>query len=437
VEGEGRPDQEGLDLGGRGLRGRGGVDEEEQGEGERAHGTKGRAAPQPTARPSPHGRRRGYAAALLAAALRQWGNLSLTGCFKAPPLSPPAVPDAPPSDAAEQSARDAGLRYVSDAAPGISRRRRGRGFSYHHPDGSLVSDAERERAESLVIPPAWEDVWVCADPSGHLQATGRDEKGRKQYRYHPEWQRVRNEAKFSRMVPVGEALPDLRERVDRDLRRRGLSREKVLALAVRLLDQTLIRIGNPEYAEDGSYGLTTLRDRHVAFEGESMLFSFVGKSGKEHALTLRDRRLARMVKACRDIPGYTLFQYRTEGGGRDAIDSGDVNAYLRETIGEAVSAKDFRTWGGTVLAAKAFRARGGAATETEAEAHAREVCKEVAAALGNTVAVCRSYYIHPGIPEAYREGELLAALRRRNGGNTPAGLDPTEAAVIGLLRERD
>jgi len=353
-----------------------------------------------------------------------------------PPLAAPLVP-ASPSDAAAQSARAAGLRYVTDAEPGITRRRRGRGFSYHLPDGSLASDAERQRAEALVIPPAWEDVWVCLDPDGHLQATGRDEKGRKQYRYHPEWQRTRNEAKFSRMIPFGEALPALRERVEGDLRRRGLPREKVLALAVQLLDQTLIRIGNTEYAEDGSYGLTTLRDRHVDFEGEAVRFSFVGKSGKEHALTLKDRRLARMVKACRDIPGYTLFQFRTEDGGRDAIDSGDVNAYLREATGEPVSAKDFRTWGGTVLAAKAFRARGGAETDAEAEAHAREVCKEVADALGNTVAVCRSFYIHPAIPEAYREGALLAALRRRNGGNTPAGLDPAEAAVIGLLRERE
>lgn len=335
----------------------------------------------------------------------------------------------------ERSAEAAGLVYVSDAEPGITRRRRGTGFSYHYPDGSLVTGAERERIEALAIPPAWEDVWICPLPEGHLQATGRDDAGRKQYRYHPEWQRARNEAKFDRLVAFGEALPLLRSRVEADLNRRTLDREKVLALAVRLLDEMLIRIGNPEYAEGGSYGLTTLRDRHVDFEGDVVRFSFVGKSGKEHELTLEDRRLARLVKACRDIPGYTLFQYYTDSG-KDAIDSGDVNAYLRETTGEAFSAKDFRTWGGTVLAARALGARGGASDPDEADAHVREVCQEVSEALGNTVAVCRSYYIHPYVLESYREGTLTEVLKHRNRGNTPAGLEPTEAAVIALLRDR-
>ena len=337
-----------------------------------------------------------------------------------------------PQDAAEV----AGLVYVSDAEPGIARRRRGRGFSYHHPDGDPVSDAERARIEALAIPPAWDDVWICARPNGHLQATGRDEKGRKQYRYHPDWAEVRGRVKFNRMIPFGEALPALRRRVEHDLRRRDLDRDKVVALAVRLLDETLVRIGNPEYAaSNDSYGLTTLRDRHVDFDGSEVRFTFVGKSGKEHALSVRDRKLARLVKQCRDIPGYTLFQYHTADGKR-AIGSGDVNAYLRETTGEAFSAKDFRTWGGTVLAAKALVVRGEAEDEAAADRHCADVVKEVAAALGNTVAVCRKYYVHPDIVDAYCEGSLLDAMKRRHAGNTPAGLEPEEAAVLTVLKER-
>lgn len=336
----------------------------------------------------------------------------------------------------EGAAEAAGLVHVTDRMPGLTRRRRGTGFSYHHPDGRLVGEEERRRIEALAIPPAWQEVWICPLPNGHLQATGRDERGRKQYRYHAAWRRARSEAKFDRMAAFGEALPALRQRVEADLSRRRLDRRKVLALAVRLLDETLVRIGNPEYARDNaSYGLTTLRDRHVAFEGSEVRFAFVGKGGKEHEVALRDRRLARLVRACRDIPGYTLFQYYTEAG-KEHIDSGDVNAYLREATGEAFSAKDFRTWGGTVLAARALRARGEAAGEKEAEAAVREVVKEVAAALGNTVAVCRTYYIHPRVLEAYREGALLAALRRRHRGNTPAGLAPEEAAVLDVLRGR-
>ena len=336
----------------------------------------------------------------------------------------------------KDSAETAGLVYVTDAEPGLTRRRRGPGFSYHHPDGTLVSDAERERIEALVIPPAWDDVWICPLPNGHLQATGRDGKGRKQYRYHERWGKVRSRVKFNRMIPFGEALPTIRSRVESDLGRNELGRDKVLALAVRLLDETLIRIGNPEYAaSNGSYGLTTLRDKHVDFEEGEVRFSFVGKSGKEHEVALRDRRLARLVKGCRDIPGYTLFQYHTERG-KDAIDSGDVNAYLRETTGEPFSAKDFRTWGGTVLAAKALRARGAAADGKAADRHCLDVVKEVAEGLGNTVAVCRKYYVHPDIVAAYCEGDLLDAMKRRNAGNTPAGLEPAEAAVLSVLKDR-
>ncbi|MEM8557513.1 MAG: DNA topoisomerase IB [Bacteroidota bacterium] len=337
----------------------------------------------------------------------------------------------------EQSAARAGLVYVTDAQPGISRRRQGRGWSYRWPDGSLVDGPHRDRAEALVIPPAYRDVWICTLDNGHLQATGRDAKGRKQYRYHPDWIAARQETKFNRLIPFGEALPGLRARVDDDLGRAGLPRDKVLALAVRLLDETLIRIGNPDYAQaNGSYGLTTLRDRHASFDGTGVRFEFVGKSGKRHAVALEDRRLARLVKACRDVPGYDLFQYIEPDGDHHAIDSGMVNAYLKETTGEPITAKYFRTWGGTVLAAKALRARGPADDEADAKQHKVDTVREVAAALGNTKAVCRKYYVHPGLFTAYDSGALLDHLKRRHPGNTPRGLEPTEAAVLRLLKER-
>lgn len=342
--------------------------------------------------------------------------------------------------APEKTARKAGLVYVADAAPGLRRTRSGKGFVYHTPGGKRVSAAERARIEALVIPPAWTSVWICPDPNGHLQATGRDARGRKQYRYHPDWQDHRSRLKYDRMVAFGEALPGLRARVEDDLGRPQLDHDRVVALAVRLLDETLIRIGNPEYAEaNQSYGLTTLRDRHVSFSGAEVRFAFVGKSGVAHAVALRDRRLVRLVRACRDIPGHTLFQYYTDGEageGRRTIGSGDVNAYLRETTGEDFSAKDFRTWGGTVLAAKSLGARGTPEDEQAAEGHICEVVKEVAGALGNTVAVCRKHYVHPDVLNAYRDGTLSVHLTRRHAGNTPAFLEPEEAAVLGLLKER-
>ncbi len=338
--------------------------------------------------------------------------------------------------APERTAREAGLVYAAADRPGITRVRRGRGFSYHHAGGGLVSDDERARIEALAIPPAWGDVWICPDPRGHLQATGRDDRGRKQYRYHPDWQAHRNRTKFDRMAPFGEALPGLRARVGEDLGRPRLDRDKAVALAVRLLDETLIRIGNAEYAQDnGSFGLTTLRDRHVSFDGAEVRFSFTGKSGKEHEITLRDRRLARLVRACRDIPGHALFQYYTEAG-KGTVGSGDVNAYLRETTGDDFTAKDFRTWGGTVLAATALRACGEAEDERACEQAVLGTIEEVAAGLGNTVAVCRRYYVHPDVLDAYRDGTLLEAMKRRNAGNTPAGLTPVEAAVLSLLKAR-
>lgn len=326
-----------------------------------------------------------------------------------------------------------GLRYVTDDRPGLARVRRGRGFSYHRPDGALVADDVRARVEALAIPPAWTDVWICPDPRGHLQATGRDEKGRKQYRYHPDWAAHRNRLKFDRMVPFAEALPALRERVEADLRRRSLGRDKVLALCVRLLDETLVRVGNEAYAaENGSYGLTTIRDKHVSFAGPEVRFEFVGKSGKRQEVSVRDRRLARLVKACRDIPGYDLFQFYDEAGERQDVESGHVNDYLRDATGEAFSAKDFRTWGGTVAAAECLA---GLEADGDPDACVVRAVEAAAATLGNTPAVCRRYYVHPGVVEAFRAGDLADRLRRRNAGNTPAGLRPPEAAVLDLLRE--
>ena len=334
------------------------------------------------------------------------------------------------------SAADAGLRYADDARPGITRRRAGTGFSYRMPDGSRASNAVRARLEALVLPPAWTDVWIAPDPRGHLQATGRDAKGRKQYRYHDAWAEYQNRLKFDRMVPFGEALPALRARVEHDLAGTALSHGRVVALAVRLLDETLIRVGNTEYARTNkTFGLTTLRDRHVSFDRGGVTFSFVGKSGKEHALTVADRRLARLVRACRDVPGYDLFQYRTETG-KATVGSADVNAYLRETMGDPdVSAKSFRTWGGTVAAAQALAAADlpDDGAEDACEPVVSAAVKAVSEALGNTAAVCRQYYVHPDLLDAYRAGPAAFAARLAATEARP-GLRPSEAAVLDVLK---
>jgi DNA topoisomerase-1 len=270
------------------------------------------------------------------------------------------VPPVPPAtQAAVAHARAAGLHYTTDGRPGIRRIRQGRSFRYIGPHGKRVTSAEDlARIRSLVIPPAWEDVWICPDPLGHLQATGRDVRGRKQYRYHPKWRVVRDETKFDRMIGFAQALPQIRETADRDTRREGMPREKVLATVVRLLEKTLIRVGNDEYAkQNGSFGLTTLRDGHVDVRGGRVRFTFRGKSGIQHAVDLDDRRLARIVKACRDIPGYDLFQYVDDDGKRQVVGSADVNAYLKEVGGDDFTSKDFRTWAATVLAAEFLRAR--------------------------------------------------------------------------------
>lgn len=354
----------------------------------------------------------------------------------------PPAPATFPTPDPEESAHSAGLRYVSDDRPGIRRRRAGKGFRYLRPDGTPVRDAPTlRRIRSLAIPPAWSDVWIATDPRGHIQATGRDARGRKQYRYHPGWRAVRDETKYGRMIAFGQALPIIRERVEQDLSRPGLPREKVLATVVRLLETTLIRVGNEEYArENRSFGLTTLRNRHVAIDGSTLRFSFRGKSGKQHDVSLRDRRVARVIRRLEELPGQELFQYVDADGARATVDSDDVNAYLREIAGQDFSAKDFRTWAGTVLCAVALRELDACPTEAEAKRNVAQVIKAVAQQLGNTPAVCRACYVHPAVIErylaSYDSGPLADALGQQLDAEAADGLSPDEQAVMRLLRCR-
>jgi len=339
------------------------------------------------------------------------------------------------------SARAAGLRYVSDTTPGIRRKRSGMGFNYRGPDGATIRDsATLRRIRSLVIPPAWTDVWICPHPNGHLQATGHDAKGRKQYRYHLRWREVRDETKYTRLIAFGEALPRIRERVDHDLGLRGLPRKKVVATVVRLLETTLIRIGNEEYAKTNrSYGLTTMRNRHVDVSGTTLRFHFRGKSGIDHTIGINDRRIARIVKQCKDLPGAELFQYIDHDGHRQSIDSGDVNAYLQEITGQEFTAKDFRTWAGTVLAAMALREFESFDEETQAKRNIVRAIETVAERLGNTPTVCRKCYVHPAVLDAYLDGSMLDTLKQRaeqEMADSLSGLQPEEAAVLAFLRQR-
>jgi DNA topoisomerase-1 len=335
-------------------------------------------------------------------------------------------------------AREAGLAYLFDQEPGI-RREAGRGglFRYVGPDGSVVRDEKSlAHIRRLAIPPAWTDVWIAPNAFGHILATGRDARGRKQYRYHPEWRRVRDAQKYERMYAFGSALPGIRARIECDLRLAGLPREKVLALVVRLLELSLIRIGNDEYAKaNQSFGLTTLRDRHVDIAGATITFDFKGKSGKRHTLKIADRRLARIVKRCRDVPGYELFQYLDDRGERHAIDSSDVNAYLKAITGEDFTAKDFRTWAGTVLAAMSLGACGDWTSQADAKHRVNQAVKEVAERLGNTPAICRKCYIHPAVVDAFLD-RSLAGDRKLRAKQRPPGLAAEEWAVMLLLRER-
>jgi DNA topoisomerase-1 len=307
-----------------------------------------------------------------------------------------------------ESAAEAGLHYVTDTAPGIRRKRAGPGFSYLGPDGKRITDrATLVRIKHLVIPPAWTDVWICPDPRGHLQATGRDARGRKVYLYHPRWRAVRDAAKYERLAAFGEALPRIRERVEADLRKHGLPREKVLAAVVKLLEETSIRVGNDEYRrENGSVGLTTMLDDNAQLLGDRVRFDFVGKHGKQHKIELNDRRLARIVKRCQDLPGQELFQYLDEDGNRHAIGSADVNEYIKQISGGDFTAKDFRTWNGTVLAMRYLRVCQRPSSATAGKRQVSGAIKNVARELGNTPAVARRAYVHPVVVNAYLEGYL-------------------------------
>jgi len=340
-----------------------------------------------------------------------------------------------------EAAKEAGLRYSSDDRPGIRRRRRGRGFQYLDAHGRTITDRkERARIDALAVPPAWTDVWICPSPNGHLQATGRDARGRKQYRYHPRWRELRDEAKYDRMLAFAAALPRIRRRVDRDIARKALSKPRVVATIVRLLDETGIRVGNDEYArENGSFGLTTMRKRHAEVEGSSVAFRFRGKSGKTTDVDVTDPRVARVLRRCEGLPGQHLFQYVDEDGEPVDVDSDDVNAYLREVAGGDFTAKDFRTWTGTVLAAWALEELGEAGSQTQATRQVVRAVESVAKELGNTPAVCRSAYIHPQVIETHLEGNLAQLLGReadRRVAQGMRGLTAHEAAVLALLRRR-
>lgn len=336
-----------------------------------------------------------------------------------------------------EAAASGRLRYVSDARPGIERLRSGRGFRYRvQADGRTVRDPQiLARIRALAIPPAWTAVWICPTEAGHIQAVGRDARGRKQYRYHARWREVRDEAKYARLIDFGRALPRIRQAVRRDLARPGLPRRKVLATVVRLLETTLIRVGNEEYArQNHSYGLTTLRARHVRVRGDQLRFEFRGKGGKPHLVALSDRRLARVVQQCQDLPGHDLFQYLDEAGRRQTIGSADVNAYLRQVAGHEFTAKDFRTWAGTVLAATTLQELAAPGLARSRRAVVRMV-SAVAERLRNTPAICRRCYIHPAVVAAFEHGTLGPAMKIvATAGRSGLGSD--ERAVLRLLARR-
>lgn len=326
------------------------------------------------------------------------------------------------------------LRYVSTEEEGYTRKKWGRGFTYRDPDGNTVTDdALRQWIESIAIPPAWTDVWISPYKNGHILATGRDDKNRKQYCYHPRWQEMQNETKFDRLAQFGKCLPMIRKVTDAHLRKHKLSRQRVLAGLVRLLESTLIRIGNTEYAKNNdSFGLTTLTDDHAEIEGNKIIFEFVGKSGQEHSIVLRDARLARIVKRCRDIPGYDLFQYYDDDGTRRTVGSGDVNAYLKQITGEDFTAKDFRTWGGSTLAIKYLCEQ---CRDQPSERATLDCVDHVANLLGNTTAVCRKYYIHPRIMEAYEDGRLQTIYEAAPQPESDYDLSPEETTLIRLVEQ--
>ena len=335
-----------------------------------------------------------------------------------------------------------GLKYVTDAYPGITRRRSGTGWIYFAPNGVRIRDVEkRKRLNKLAIPPAWTDVWICPDPDGHIQATARDARGRKQYRYHMSYREAADRSKFRHMLVFSDVLPRLRERIERDLAGEELTRKQILATVIRLLDKTLIRVGNDEYAkENKSFGLTTLRRRHVEVAGSEMRFSFRGKSGVDHEVSITDKRLARIIQRCQDLPGTELFQYLDAHGKRHNIASDDVNAHLKEITGRDITAKDFRTWGGTMAAAMALRTKGPAFSRREADRNIIEAIDIVSERLGNTRAVCRKYYVHPALLEAYLAGRTVpaaddTAAHKRAQRGRGAALRRDEILVLQFLQD--
>lgn len=340
----------------------------------------------------------------------------------------------------KQTAKGAGLRYVSDESPGITRIKAGKGFAYVSPQRTPIKDeATIARIKSLALPPAYRDVWICPDANGHIQAVGRDARGRKQYRYHTRWREVRDENKYDRILDFAQALPKIRARTKRDLKKPGLPREKVLAAVIQLMEKTLIRVGNDEYARaNDSYGLTTLRDKHAKVTAKTVHFQFRGKSGVPHEIKLDDPQLAKIVRDCQDLPGYELLQYVDEDNVVRDIGSADVNEYLRDIAGESFTAKDFRTWAGTVLASQALQEVKAFDTQAEAKRNVVAAIEKVAEQLGNTKAVCRKCYIHPAVLNAYLDGSLVETLKQRAAAMAKSmnKLRPEESAVLALIQRR-
>jgi DNA topoisomerase-1 len=368
--------------------------------------------------------------------------MSLAGITGTRPMSPDAIKDVLPGALEARAELDeVGLVYSREDEPGIQRVvRRGKPV-YLDADGGRIRDAEElARIKSLAIPPAWSSVWVCPDARGHIQATGRDAKGRKQYRYHADFRAHRENVKFEHMLEFVHALPAIRATVDRHMAQSGIGREKVLATVVRLLETTLIRVGNEDYArQNGSFGLTTLRDRHVKLDGRELRFQFTGKSGKQWRLQVRDRRVARVVRSCQELPGQKLFQYRDDDGAVRDVSSTDINAYLQEISGRHVTAKDFRTWAGTVLAAMALQEFEAVDSQAKAKKNIRAAIEHVSSRLGNTPAICRKCYVHPEILTSYVSGSLLMEVEAEVDASLREGLaalSPEEAAVLALLRSR-
>jgi DNA topoisomerase I len=342
---------------------------------------------------------------------------------------------------AKDAAESAGLRYVSDGRPGIRRKKAGKAFTYTRADGSKLSEPDvLKRIRALAIPPAWTDVWICPWADGHVQATGRDAKGRKQYRYHARFREVRESTKYEHVVGFADALSAIREKVREHMALRGLPREKVLATVVHLLESTLIRVGNDDYAkQNNSYGLTTLKNRHAAVDGNEVRFRFTGKSGKQWSLRVRDRRIAKIIKACQELPGQELIQYVDEEGNCRDVTSTDVNGYLREITGKDITAKDFRTWAGTVLTAMALNELESFDSAAQAKRNLRAAIEKVSARLGNTPTICRKCYVHPEVLNSYMDGNLVLELKSKAESELRSGMEsfkPQEAAVLALLRSR-